>query len=415
MIAPGRIASPQRLVVLLRRIDPVTHAGLCCLCRPFLGKGERAGQSSETHSRWDHGDRDGAGRGHFIVLMPASRGHSRLRPLGEVKMNNTLTDVLGLEVGHYTDLAAGTGCTVVLAPGGAVGGVDVRGAAPGTRETDLLRAENMVEQLHAVTLSGGSAFGLAAASGVMRYLEGQGIGHRVRDWVVPIVPSAIIFDLGIGKSSVRPTDENGFAAAAAATSDAVAQGTIGAGTGATVGKGLGSTGSMKGGVGSASMDLGDGVVLAALAVVNAVGGVHDPDTGELLAGPLRDGVPVSTVDLYADPDYGRPARASGPESLSNTTIAVIGTSLQLTKAQANRLATVAHDGLALAIRPTHTLHDGDTVFAMATGLVDALDEYPRLCALAPTVMARAIVNAVKKATSLHGRPSHAAVFGDGNG
>jgi L-aminopeptidase/D-esterase-like protein len=330
-------------------------------------------------------------------------------------MNNTLTDVLGLEVGHYTDLAAGTGCTVVLARDGAVGGVDVRGAAPGTRETDLLRAENMVERVHAITLSGGSAYGLAAATGVMRYLEGEGIGHRVRDWVVPIVPAAIIFDLNIGESSVRPTDENGFAAAAAATAEVVAEGTVGAGTGATVGKALGPGTSMKGGLGCASIDLGDGVVLAALAVVNAVGGVHDPDTGELLAGPLRDGRPVDSVEIYAAPEYGRAPRTVQPEPLSNTTIAVIGTSLKLTKAQANRLATVAHDGLALAVRPTHTLHDGDTVFAMATGLVDAADEYPRLCALAPTVMARAIVSAIKTATSLHGRPSYSAVFENGNG
>ena len=326
-------------------------------------------------------------------------------------MNNTLTDVLGLEVGHYTDLVAGTGCTVVLARDGAVGGVDVRGAAPGTRETDLLRAENMVEQIHAVALAGGSAYGLAAATGVMRCLEGQGIGHRVRDWVVPIVPAAIIFDLNIGDAGVRPTDENGFAATAAATADAVAQGTVGAGTGATVGKALGSENGMKGGVGCASLDLGGGVVLAALVVVNAVGGVHDPNTGELLAGPLRDGRPVDSVEIYADPEFGRFSKMPLPDALSNTTIAVIGTSLKLTKAQANRLATVAHDGLALAVRPTHTLHDGDTVFAMATGLVDALDEYPRLCGLAPTVMARAIVSAIKTATSLHGRPSHAEVFG----
>jgi L-aminopeptidase/D-esterase-like protein len=318
---------------------------------------------------------------------------------------------MGLEVGHHTDLIAGTGCTVVVARGGAVGGVDVRGAAPGTRETDLLRAENMVERIHAVTLAGGSAYGLAAATGVMRYLESQGIGHKVRDWIVPIVPAAIIFDLGIGDSAVRPTDADGYSAVEAATDAPVDQGTVGAGTGATVGKALGAGLSMKGGVGSASMDLGDGVVLGALAVVNAVGGVHEPNTGELLAGPLADGKPVDSVSIYANSEFGRqPQRqTTAPEPLSNTTIAVIGTSLKLSKSQANRLATVAHDGLALAIRPTHTLHDGDTVFALATGVVDAIDEYPRICGLAPTVMAMAIVNAIRNATGLHGHASYSEV------
>ena len=298
---------------------------------------------------------------------------------------------------------------MVVAREGAVGGVDVRGAAPGTRETDLLRAENMVERVHAVALAGGSAYGLAAANGVMRFLEGKGIGHKVRDWVVPIVPAAIIFDLSVGDSTIRPTDADGFAAAEAATGGPVHQGTVGAGTGATVGKALGAGLSMKGGVGSASMDLGDGVVLAALAVVNAVGGVHEPDTGELLAGPLVDGNRIDSVSVYADPEFARKAKVTAPESLSNTTIAVIGTSLKLSKAQANRLATVAHDGLALAVRPTHTLHDGDTVFTLATGYVDASEEYPRLCGLAPTVMARAIVNAVINATSLHGHLSYSDV------
>lgn len=297
----------------------------------------------------------------------------------------------------------------MVAREGAVGGVDVRGAAPGTRETDLLRTENTIDRVHAVTLAGGSAYGLAAATGVMRYLEDQRIGHRVRDWVVPIVPAAIIFDLGVGDSSVRPTDTDGYAAAEAATDAPVEQGTVGAGTGATVGKILGAGLSMKGGIGSASMDLGNGVVLGALAVVNAVGGVHEPNTGELLAGPLIDGKPVDSVKIYADPDFGRQPQDPLPESLSNTTIAVIGTSLKLSKAQANRLATVAHDGLALAVRPTHTLHDGDTVFALATGLVDASDEYPRICGLAPTVMAMAIVNAVRNASGLHGHVSHSEV------
>ena len=321
-----------------------------------------------------------------------------------MNMTGSLTDVVGLEVGHHTDLTAATGCTVVLARAGAVGGVDVRGAAPGTRETDLLRAENTVERVHGVVLAGGSAHGLAAASGVMRYLEGEGVGHRAAGFKIPIVPAAIIFDLRIGDSNVRPTDADGYAAARAASTDPVEEGSVGAGTGATVAKALGRDAAMKGGLGCASMDLGDGVVLAALAVVNAVGGVHDPDTGELLVGPLVAGRPVDSIGVYADPTYGRRERgeAGRPELLGNTTIGVIATSLKLTKAQANRLATVAHDGLALAVRPTHTLHDGDTIFSLATQLVDADEEYARLCALAPTVMARAIVNGVRKATSLHG-------------
>ena len=299
----------------------------------------------------------------------------------------------------------------MLCRAGAVGGVDVRGASPGTRETDLLRAENTVSRVHAVTLAGGSAYGLAAATGVMRYLEGEGIGHRLGDFIVPIVPGAIIFDLGVGDSTVRPTEADGLAAAAAATAALVEQGSVGAGTGATVGKALGRDRSMKGGVGSSSLDLGDGVVLAALAVVNSVGGVYEPETGELLAGPLdSSGQPLDSIAIYADPAYGGPAGAAGgatsrPQPLGNTTIAVVATSAGLTKPQANRLATVAHDGLALAVRPTHTVHDGDTVFSLATGAVDAPDEFPRLCALAPTVMARAIVNAIRQATSLHGHPA----------
>lgn len=318
-------------------------------------------------------------------------------------MNGTLTDVSGLSVGHYTDAVSGGGCTVVLAPPGTTGGVDVRGAAPGTRETDLLRSENTVAGVNAVVLSGGSAYGLDAAAGVMQFLEERGVGHRVGPHIVPIVPAAIIFDLGVGNGAVRPRREDGYAAAAAAAAGPVPQGNAGAGTGATVGKALGRERAMKGGVGSASMDLGDGVVLAALTVVNAVGGVHDPATGELLAGPRgADGAPLDSAAVYADPAYG--VRAA-PAHLGNTTIGVVATNAGLTKAQANRLATVAHDGLALAIRPTHTVHDGDTMFALATGSVDAPDEFPRLCALTPTVVARSIVSAIAHASDLHGYPA----------
>ncbi len=327
-------------------------------------------------------------------------------------MNGALTDVPGLAVGHYTDAESGSGCTAALALEGATGGVDVRGAAPGTRETDLLRAENTVEAAHAIVLSGGSAYGLASAVGVMRLLEERGVGHRVGRHIVPIVPAAIIFDLGVGRADVRPGPEDGYAAASRASTSNVEQGSVGAGTGATVGKALGRERAMKGGLGCASMDLGEGVVLAAMTVVNAVGGVHDPETGRLLAGPRGDdGSPVDSVGVYADPGYGR--NAAAPASLGNTTIGIVACNARLTKAQANRLATVAHDGLALAIRPVHTAHDGDTMFALATGGIDAPEEFPRLCALTPTVVARSIVAAIRSATGLHGFPSASELFGDG--
>ena len=320
-------------------------------------------------------------------------------------MNGTLTDVPGLLAGHYTDAGNGTGCTVVLTPPGTTGGVDVRGAAPGTRETDLLRSENTVAGVNGLVLSGGSAYGLGSADGVMRFLEEHGAGHRVGDHIVPIVPAAIIFDLGVGNGAVRPTAADGYAAAEAATDAPVPQGSVGAGTGATVGKALGRERAMKGGVGSASLDLGDGVILAALTVVNAVGGVHHPDTGALLAGARgADGSPLESAALYASHDYGR-APAQGPNALGNTTIGVVATNVRLTKTQANRLATLAHDGLALAVRPAHTPHDGDTMFALATPEIDAPEEFMRLCVLTPTVVARAVVSAVEHATDLHGYPA----------
>lgn len=319
-------------------------------------------------------------------------------------MNGTLTDVPGVSVGHHTDIDNGTGCTVVLVPHGSTGGVDVRGAAPGTRETDLLRAENTVSGVNAVVLSGGSAYGLAAASGVMDFLEHKGVGHRVGEHIVPIVPSAIIFDLSTGNGAVRPGSENGYSAANSADTEPVSQGNVGAGTGATVGKALGRDRAMKGGLGSASLDLGDGVVLGALTVVNAVGSIHEPSTGEIIAGPRSpDGTPRASVEIYADHNFGKQTEGSSP--LGNTTIGLVATNLKLTKAQANRLATVAHDGLALAIRPTHTLHDGDTMFAVATGDIDAPDEFMRLCALTPNLVARSIVSAIDHARELHGFPA----------
>jgi L-aminopeptidase/D-esterase-like protein len=326
-------------------------------------------------------------------------------------VNGTITDVAGLEVGHYTDLSNGTGCTVLITRSGAVGGVDVRGSAPGTRETDLLRVETSVTDVHGLVLSGGSAYGLATADGVMRYLEEKGIGHRTGSGIVPIVPAAILYDLGIGNASIRPGENEGYLAAVAAHSGEVQQGTVGAGTGATTGKALGREAAMKGGIGSASIDLGGGVILGAIAAVNAIGSIYDPNNGNLLAGPRgANGEVCDSVRIFADSDYGAMDRQIGP--ITNTTIAVIASSLSLNRSQANRLATVAHDGLALAIRPCHTVHDGDTVFALSTRIVNDDNEFPRLCGVAASVMAQAIGHAVRRATGLHGFPSMSEVGWD---
>ena len=322
-------------------------------------------------------------------------------------MNGTLTDVFGIEVGHYTDLKSGTGCTAILVPSGATGGVDVRGSAPGTRETDILKSESSVDLIHGISLSGGSAFGLDAAGGVAAYLANHGIGHKVRSHVIPIVPSAIIFDLGFGKSGIRPGHAEGSIAAQNASTAPVECGTVGAGTGATVGKALGRDHAMKGGLGTSSLDLGGGVVVSALAVVNSVGGIVDPDSGKLLAGPLNNkGEVMDSIAIYSDPGFGIGSDNQKIKGLlQNTTLGVIATNLTLTKPQTNRLATLGHDGFAIAIRPCHTLHDGDTVFSLSTAQIQAEDEVPRLYALAPVVMASAIINAITKATGLNGTKS----------
>jgi L-aminopeptidase/D-esterase-like protein len=300
-----------------------------------------------------------------------------------------LTDVPGIRVGHWTDREAGTGCTVVLCEQGATAGVDVRGAAPGTRETDLLRPGSLVEHVHAVLLGGGSAFGLDAAAGVMRYLEERGIGFPTPTGPVPIVPAAVLFDLGVGRADVRPDAAAGYAACVAA-STTVAEGSLGAGTGATVAKAAGLAGAVKGGVGTASRVLPGGAVVAALVAVNAVGSVHDPASGAVLASPRRAG-------------------GSGPLGLAgaSTTLAVVATTAPLGKAAANRLASVAHDGLALAIRPAHTVYDGDTVFALSLPRPGAPPpvEPVVLAAAAGEVVAAAIVRAVRLATGLHGVPA----------
>jgi len=317
--------------------------------------------------------------------------------------SGSLTDVPGIRVGHWTSERRPTGCTAIICEQGAVAGVDVRGGGPGTRETDLLRPEATIEKAHAISLSGGSAYGLATADGVMRYLEEKGIGFRAGRSVVPIVPAAILFDLGIGDGSIRPDRESGYAAAKAATADPVEQGSIGAGAGATVGKMLGASRAMKGGLGSASLELPDGAVIGALAAVNALGDVVDPNTGELLAGARNeDGTGLANASEALRRGFG----FGGARPGENTTIAVVAANVDWTQSQATKVAQMAQDGLARAIRPVHMPFDGDVVFALGTGgaSVDTT-RLGLLGALAADVLAFAIIAAVQNARSLPGRPA----------
>lgn len=320
-------------------------------------------------------------------------------------LRDAITDVPGIRVGHWTDRRAATGCTVVLCEKGAVGGVDVRGGAPGTRETDLLRPGTLVQDIHGVLLTGGSAWGLDAAGGVMRYLEERGVGLVYGAGPVPIVVGAVLYDLGLGRSDVRPDAEAGYKACRAARAGAVAQGSVGAGTGATVGKVLGVERCLKGGLGTASEALApdeEGVVVGALVAVNCLGEVVDSASGQVVAGPRAEGGGFAgTVDALRG--LGQP-----PAGGENTTLAVVATTARLTKEHACRLASVAHDGLARAIRPLHTLVDGDVVFTMATGEA-ALEptRYAALEALAARAVERAVLKAVREARGLAGVPSAA--------
>ena len=298
-------------------------------------------------------------------------------------MNQTLTAIDGIKVGHATDATARTGCTVILCPAGATAGVDVRGAAPGTRETDALRSGRLVQKAHAVLLTGGSAFGLDAAGGVVQYLEEQNVGFPAGPVRVPIVPAAVIFDLAVGDAKVRPDREMGYQACQSATDKAVAMGAIGAGKGATVGKAPGVS-SSPGGVGSACKYLDSGLIVAAITVVNALGNVVHPKTGEILAGGKENGGFVEITERLLDANI-----VPG----TNTTIGVVATNATLTPAEANRVAEMAHDGMARAIRPSHTMFDGDTLFALATG-THTRSSVNAVGILAAEVVAEAIVNAV---------------------
>ncbi|MBM3817649.1 MAG: P1 family peptidase [Acidimicrobiia bacterium] len=335
-----------------------------------------------------------------LAASPAAQSRSAVRSKG-------LTEVEGLRVGHHTLSGRPTGCTVVLVDGtGAPGGVAQRGAAPGTRETDLLDPLNMVDKVNAIVLAGGSAYGLDAAQGVVKYLEERKIGWDVGTaGVVPIVPSAILIDLWFGGDpKIRPTADCGYRAAEAATDGPVAEGNVGAGAGATLGKVAGRERSMKGGTGTAAIRLPNGLVVSAIVAVNAIGDVIDPSTGQVIAG-VRTPDGRQLADARRLLREGALLRAAAPRAVENTTIAIVATNARMNKTEVNRVALMADDGLARAISPAHTIGDGDTVFALATGRWDGQADASIVGALAAEVLADAIVRAVTQTESLGGLPS----------
>ncbi len=324
--------------------------------------------------------------------------------------SGSITDVPGIAVGHYTDRAAATGCTAVLPARPAVAGIDVRGASPGSRETELLRPLATVEQVHGIMLAGGSAFGLEAATGAVRFLEERGIGLRRGDAVIPLVPSAIIYDLSLVTHRVRPTADDGYAACAAAAAT-FELGSVGAGTGATIGKLRGLAAAVKGGLGTASVGLGDGLVVGALVVTNPIGGVVDPGTGRVVAGPrVQDDLGRSFEDSISGLIENPPQRDPAPAT--STVIGVVATNATLDRKSAIRLAGAGQDAIAMCVRPAHLSGDGDTIFALATGEHPApagaappatLDD--RLRAAAMRAVCAATLSAVRSATGLGGIPS----------
>ena len=319
----------------------------------------------------------------------------------DMQRNDTITAVMGIKVGHHTLSERPTGCTVIVTEGGAVAGVDVRGGAPGTRETDLLNPTNLVQQVHAIVLSGGSAFGLAAADGAIKYLEEQHVGFEYGGRVIPIVPAAILFDLSIGDGAIRPGPDCGYAAAKAASAAAVVEGNVGAGAGATVGKWLRGDRGMKGGIGSSAIQLPDGVVVGAIVAVNAAGNVVDPATGRFIAGARsEDGKSIEDARALLRSRSFAQGKPGG-----NTTIGVVATNATLTKVQVAKLAQMAHDGYARALYPAHLTVDGDTVFALATGTRPGPVDVDQLGTLAADAVAEAIVRAARAATGIPGYPA----------
>lgn len=330
-------------------------------------------------------------------------GQPSVAPLLAQGQSRGITAIDGIRVGHHTLTERPTGCTVILIEQGATGGVSVRGSAPGTRETDLLDPSNLVEQVHAIVFSGGSAFGLDAASGVMRYLEERKVGFPFGGAYVPIVPAAVLFDLPVGgKPLIRPDASCGYAAAKDATDGMVAEGSVGAGAGATVGKYGGVPGSaMKGGIGTVSITLPSGLTVAALVAVNAAGDIIDPATGQVVAG-RRSADGKSFLDARKLLRAGPPGTQRPGE---NTTLGLIATNAKITKAQARKIADMAHDGYARTISPAHTMNDGDTIFAIGTGSFTGTADITTIGALGAEAMADAILRAVRQATGLPGYPA----------
>jgi L-aminopeptidase/D-esterase-like protein len=325
-----------------------------------------------------------------------------------MKLNNTITDVPGIEVGQAQDEKALTGCTVILCRKGAVAGVDVRGGAPGTRETDLLNPITLIEKVHAVVLAGGSAFGLDAASGVMRYLDENDIGFDTGVGKVPIVPAAILFDLNLGRGDVRPDAEMGYLAASSTSSAAPAEGNVGAGTGASVGKIFGLKSAMKAGIGTASMKVGR-LIVGAIMAVNAFGDVIHPQKGQIIAGArsTKPGAQKSGEAGYFSDTLEIMRTSTGrlifeAATRTNTVIGVVATNAKLTQAEATKVAQMAQDGLARTVRPAHTMLDGDTIFVLATGEKKA--DPSTVGAFAAEVVAQAIIRAVQKAAPAGGLP-----------
>ncbi|WP_257351656.1 P1 family peptidase [Pseudalkalibacillus decolorationis] len=315
-----------------------------------------------------------------------------------MELFHNITDVPGIKVGNEENKTGYTGCTVLLMEKGAVCGVDVRGSAPGTRETDLLNPMNLVDRVHSICLAGGSAFGLDAASGVMQFLEKEGIGLDVGVGVVPIVPSAVLFDLTVGDPSIRPDQKMGYQAAKNAEQGRFPFGNSGAGCGATVGKVAGYHRAMKGGIGSASKVCPNGLIVGAIVAVNAIGEIRNPETGEVIAGARDDqGRIRSCLDWMLEQPV-IPLRAG-----TNTTIGVVACNAKLTKSQASKVASMAHDGLARTIYPVHTMFDGDTIFSLATGDMEASVDL--IGTIAADVLAEAVILAIKSAEGIEGFPS----------
>jgi L-aminopeptidase/D-esterase-like protein len=341
------------------------------------------------------------------MLLSAATGQAEEKKQQEKSAADagSITDVDGIRVGHYTDPRRPTGVTALLFDSGAQAGVDVRGSAPGTRETDLLNPVHGNNDVHAIVLAGGSGFGLDSASGVVRYLEEHGIGVHFGGYTIPIVPAAILFDLPVGDGRIRPDAAAGYAAAQAASSARVAEGNIGAGAGATVGKAFGFDLATKTGLGSAAIKVGDtGVVVGAIVAVNALGDVVDPASNQIIAGARnRDGCSFIDTEARIRAGYGV---LEGVQPLTNTTIGVVATNVALNKTQLTKVAQMAHDGLARTIRPIHTLYDGDTIFAVSTNKLQVKTNHGSIGSIAADVLATAVLRAVTEAQALAGLPSY---------